>query len=400
MGFYDDFDKQPKQKRRGAMTSWVAVVLVSAVIGSGTTVALVPTLLKSGALQASGTNIALTSNSSSKVSGLTQTTSVNVNDGIVQAVNKVKPAIVGVLNMQKQKSSFGSFGSSSSSSVQEAGTGSGIVIDDQGHVVTNNHVVEGADEVDLALQDGSHVKAQVVGTDPITDLAVVKVDPSKLKGITPATFGDSSSLNIGETAIAIGNPLGMSFAQTVTVGVISATNRDLPVQDEQSGQTLYSQTVLQTDAAINPGNSGGALCNISGQVIGINSAKIASSGVEGIGFAIPINEARPIIQQILDHGKVVRPQLGISGYNLADVPTDFQANVPTKTGILVEQAQGGAAQAGITKGDVIVKVDGQSVEDQASLRKVLFKHQPGDSVKVEFYRGSTLKTANVKLTTN
>ncbi|MGZ4134126.1 MAG: S1C family serine protease, partial [Tumebacillaceae bacterium] len=326
MGFYDDFEAKPK--RKGNLSSWVAVALVSALIGSGTTVALVPTLIKSNVIQTNGTN-SLTPASNTGNSGIKpQNVSVSVNSGVTDAVNAVKPAVVGVLNMQKTKDYFGN----QSKSEQEAGTGSGILFDKQGHIVTNNHVVEGADEVEISIND-KKFKATVVGTDPITDLAVIKVDPKDVADLTPANFGDSDKLNIGEPAIAIGNPLGMKFAQTVTVGVISATNRDMPVQDEQTGQELYSQTVLQTDAAINPGNSGGALVNIKGEVIGINSAKIATSGVEGIGFAIPINEVRPIIQQLMDQGKVIRPALGISGYSLAEVPEYCRPNVPTDTGI-------------------------------------------------------------------
>jgi serine protease Do len=390
MGFYDEFETKPK--RKGNLSSWVAVALVSALIGSGTTVALVPTLIKSNVISTSGgsNSLAPTSNSGNGVKP--QNVSVSVNSGVTDAVNAVKPAVVGVLNMQKTKDFFGN----QSKSEQEAGTGSGILFDKAGHIVTNNHVVEGADEVEVSIND-KKVKATVVGTDPITDLAVIKVDPNEVKDLVPANFGNSDTLNIGEPAIAIGNPLGMKFAQTVTVGVISATNRDMPVQDEQTGQDLYSQTVLQTDAAINPGNSGGALVNIKGEVIGINSAKIATTGVEGIGFAIPINEARPIIQQLMDSGKVIRPALGISGYSLAEVPEYYRPNVPTDTGILVEKTQDGAAKAGLDKGDVIVAIDGKKVEDQVELRKQLFTHKPGDKVKVDYYRGKDKKTVEVTL---
>jgi serine protease Do len=389
MGFYDDFDTKPKRKGNGG--TWIAVALVSALIGSGTTVALVPALIKNNVIDVNGSvsNTAMASTTGSSTNGLApkQMVNVDVQSGIVEAVNKVKPAVVGISNMQQGTDFFGR-----QTQEQEAGTGSGVLFDtSKGYIVTNNHVVEGAKDLEVTLEDGKRVKAELVGTDPLTDLAVVKVDPAEVKSITAAVFGSSENLNIGEPAIAIGNPLGLKFAQTVTTGVISATKREMPTADG-----AFSMSVLQTDAAINPGNSGGALVNIKGEVIGINSAKISQTGIEGIGFAIPMDEAKPIIQQLIEKGKVERPVLGISPVDLADVDQQ-RLDVPVETGVVIAKVSGNAEKAGLERGDVIVKIDEDKVDDQIALRKALYKKQPGDSVKVEYYRGKELKTVEVKL---
>ncbi|MBL0385103.1 trypsin-like peptidase domain-containing protein [Tumebacillus sp. ITR2] len=397
MGYYDDFENnKPAKKSGGNMTSWIAVALVSAVIGSGTTLVMVPKLINANMIQVNGnssiSNQKATTAGSTAIGNATNM-SVNVNTGITEAVNKVKPAIVGVSNMQKQKDFFGR----TKTNEDEVGTGSGVLFDKKGYIITNNHVVDGADDVEVSLPDGKHIKAKVLGSDFYTDLAVLKVDENDVKDITPATLGNSDSLSIGEPAIAIGNPLGAKFAQTVTVGVISALNRELPVTDEQSGQEVYSMNVIQTDAAINPGNSGGALVNINGEVVGINSAKIATSGVEGIGFSIPITEAQPIVQQLIDKGKIDRPVMGITPVNLADLPAKQRPEAPVDTGVVLYQVSDYAKKAGFEQGDVITKIDDTQVDDQIALRKALYKKQPGDKIKVEFYRGKEQKTIEMTL---
>lgn len=395
MGFYDDeYTSQKKNKSGGTLGTWIAVSLVSALIGSGTTIALVPALVKSNVIETNQEAAAVTtttSGGSNKVTG--DVVNVSVQTGITEAVNKVKPAVVGVRNLQETADFFGR-----SSGEQEAGTGSGVLIDAKGYIVTNNHVVEDAKNVEITLSTGKNIKAEIVGMDVLTDLAVLKVNPDDVKDIAPVKLGASEGLNIGEPAIAIGNPLGAKFANTVTVGVISALNRELPLRDG-NGQEYFTLNVLQTDAAINPGNSGGALINISGELVGINSAKIATQGVEGIGFAIPIDEARPIVNQLIEKGKIERPRLGVTPYNLSEISEARRLDIPVDKGVIIGSVEGNAAKAGLQRGDVIVKIDGQAVEDQISLRKVLYKKQPGDTVKVEYYRGKELKTADVQLST-
>lgn len=394
MGYYDDFEGKPKKRSGGNMTSWIAVALVSAVIGSGTTLVMVPKLINANLIESNNSNSNHGSTpAGSNAVGNMSNVNVSVNTGVTDAVNKVKPAIVGVSNMQKQKDLFGR----SQGQESEVGTGSGVLFDKKGYIITNNHVVDGADDVEVSLQDGKHIKAKVLGTDFYTDLAVLKVDENDVKDITPATLGNSDTLKIGEPAIAIGNPLGPAFSQTVTVGVISALNRELPVTDEKSGQEVYSMNVIQTDAAINPGNSGGALVNINGDVVGINSAKIAKSGVEGIGFSIPITDAQPIIQQLIEKGKIERPVMGITPVDLAELSSKQRPDVPVDKGVVLYDVADYAKNAGLQRGDVITKLDGQAVDDQIALRKVLYKKKPGDKIKVEFYRGKDLKTIEMTL---
>ncbi|MBX6395644.1 MAG: trypsin-like peptidase domain-containing protein [Alicyclobacillaceae bacterium] len=393
MGFYDADFEGTKPKRRSPL-SWLAVVVVSALIGSIATMLLIPAMIRSHLLplpvaQSPVSNV-------SAATGDRQTVSYSVDTAIVRAVNKVKPSIVGVVNVAKVADFW------RGQVVQkEQGVGSGVIFDQSGLIVTNNHVVEGANAVEVVLQDGERVKASIVGTDPLTDLAVLRIPADKVKPEMVAAFGDSDALQPGEPAIAIGNPLGLEFRQTVTVGVISATGRTLPITDSQ-GQVVWEQDVIQTDAAINPGNSGGALCNIQGQVVGINSSKItetAQGPVEGLGFAIPINEAKPIIQQLATNGKVIRPILGITAMSLQELPLGERPNVPVDYGVVVGQVSAGAESAGLRPGDVIVQVDNQTVRNVSDLRKVLFTKKPGDTVAVTFYRGSEKHTVNVKLST-
>jgi len=387
MGYYDDFEKVVKEKHQSPL-KWVAVVVVSALVGSASTFAVVPYLVKETGVPVQSAALSFSQTNASKVTNM----NVKVDDGIVQAVNKVKPAVVTVLNYQKASNNLWT-----QAQISEAGSGSGFIIDNQGHIVTNNHVVQGATQVKVSLQTGALVDAKVIGTDPLTDLAIIQIPTNSIKDAGIAPLGNSDNLNIGEPAIAIGNPLG-SFAQTVTVGVISATKRNMPVIDEQSGQAISEEPVVQTDAAINPGNSGGPLVNINGQVVGINSAKISSSGVEGIGFAIPINLAKPIIDQILTTGKASHPALGIGGYDLGQVPDKYHANVPAKQGVWIAKITSNEAKAGgLKEGDVIVAVGNADITSLIDLREQLFKYKAGDTASITVYEGAAKKTLNVKL---
>lgn len=384
MGFYDDdFDSKPK--RRSSPGTWLASVIIAALVGSGATMAVMPTLLKN--------NIIGTQQQSSPTSGkstVSQGVTYNVQSNVTEAVNRVKPAVVTVVNLQKANGFFGP------SQEQEAGKGSGVLIDNQGHIVTNNHVVEGAADLEVVLNE-EHVKAKLIGTDVMTDLAVIQIPKDKLKDIAPVELGSSDSLQIGEPAIAIGNPLG-EFEQTVTVGVISAKKRTLPVRI--GNQVAYEQTVLQTDAAINPGNSGGALINIKGQLIGINSAKIASTGVEGLGFAIPVDEVKPVVEQLIAKGKVVRPGLGITiAGDVKDIPENYRAGLPIDYGVAVKSVSPGgpADKAGLKSGDVIAKIDNNQVKTFLDLRRYLFTKKPGDSVEISYYRNNQESKVTVSL---
>lgn len=300
---------------------------------------------------------------------------------VVPIAKKVSPSIVAIRIKKNVRDFFGF-------TYQSEGTGSGIIIDGEGHIATNNHVVEGSNDLIVVLQDGRELPAKVVGRDAQTDLAVIKVEE---KGLPYAELGDSSTLEVGELAVAIGSPMGIDYAGSVTAGIISGLNRKIYVGDR-------NMTLIQTDAAINPGNSGGALVNSEGKVIGINTIKLVESQVEGMGFAIPINEAKPIIQQLIENKKVSRPYMGITGSTI-DEKTAKQYNVPQ--GVLVREVVpgSGADKAGIVRGDIITKIDDKKIDTIDQLVELIRSHKVGDILKVEIYGElNRYRTAEVKLT--
>ncbi|NLP50392.1 S1C family serine protease [Bacillus sp. RO1] len=331
--------------------------------------------------------------------------SVNVTSGVTEAVDNVAEAVVGVINLQN--ASFWNDTEVETDEEGEAGTGSGVIYkkeNGKAYVVTNYHVIEGATQVELSLIDGTRVPAEVLGEDPLTDLAVLSMADEMVTKV--ADFGNSDSVRTGEPVIAIGNPLGLQFSGSVTQGIISGTDRSIPVDVNRDGTPDWHADVMQTDAAINPGNSGGALINIQGKVIGINSMKIAQSAVEGIGLAIPVNSAIPIINDLEQYGQVKRPYFGVSIGSLSDVssyhwqqtlklPKDVSAGVYI-TGVAPNSP---AANAGLKEYDVIVELDGEQVRDVIELRKHLYNEkQVGDKMEVTFYRGQDQKTTSVDLT--
>ena len=348
---------------------------------------------------------------------------VDVNSDITEAASKVQDAVVSVINLQKQQSQSGLGGFSDifgnrnddqqsqddSGQLEEASEGSGVIYKLEGntaYIVTNNHVVEKQDGLEVLLKDGSKVKATLVGTDSYTDLAVLKVESDKVANIKPATFGDSSSLKVGEPAIALGSPLGSQYANSVTSGIISSLNRQVVNQNDE-GQTV-NINAIQTDAAINPGNSGGPLVNMAGQVVGINSSKIVQTesnvSVEGIGFAIPSNDVVNVINQLEKDGKVIRPALGITMASLSDLSTEQVSEivkVPSSVtrGVVVGSVQSStpADQAGLKKYDVITKIDDTDVSSGVELQSELYKHKVGDTVKITYYRQDKKNTVSVKL---
>lgn len=292
------------------------------------------------------------------------------NTAVVQAVKEVGPAIVGITTRVYDRDMFNRWVEVGQS------VGSGVLFDKKGYIVTNNHVVSGSKEVNVCLSNGKTVQGKVVGTDPSTDLAVVKIDGSD--DLPVASFGDSDALQVGETAIAIGNPLGLEFQGTVTVGVISALNRSLDDIDQRF-------RLIQTDAAINPGNSGGALVTADGKVVGINSAKIAKEGVEGMGFAIPINSAKGIIQQLISSGKVTRAYLGVYAAD-KDIAQRYGYDWDHDGGVLVMKvaSRSPVSLTDIRPGDYILAIDGQSIDTVKGLRDILDTHKPGDRIKVTY----------------
>ncbi|RSJ66379.1 Serine protease Do-like HtrA [Streptococcus oralis subsp. dentisani] len=337
---------------------------------------------------------------------VTQTSYKNEN-ATTQAVNKVKDAVVSVItySANRQNSVFGNDETDTDTDSQQvASEGSGVIYKKNGkdaYLVTNTHVIKGASKVDIRLADGTKVPGEIVGSDTFSDIAVVKISSEKVT--TVAEFGDSSKLNVGETAIAIGSPLGSEYANTVTQGIISSLNRNVSLKS-QDGQAI-STKAIQTDTAINPGNSGGPLINIQGQVIGITSSKIASNGgtsVEGLGFAIPSNDAQNIIKQLESDGKVTRPALGIQMVNLANIGTSDlrKLNIPSSvtSGVVVKSVQSNMPASGhLEKYDVITKVDDKDISSSTDLQSALYNHSIGDTIKITYYRNGKEETTTVKL---
>ena len=345
-------------------------------------------------------------------SGTVTQTSYKNENSTTQAVNKVKDAVVSIItyssSSSRQSSVFNADDTNSDSDNQQiASEGSGVIYkkdDKDAYLVTNTHVINGASKVDIRLADGTKVPGEIVGSDTFSDIAVVKISSEKVT--TVAEFGDSSQLSVGETAIAIGSPLGSEYANTVTQGIISSLNLNVSLKSED-GQAI-STKAIQTDTAINPGNSGGPLVNIQGQVIGITSSKIASNGgtsVEGLGFAIPSNDAQNIIKQLESDGKVTRPALGIQMVNLSNVgASDLRKlNIPSglTSGVVVRSVQNNMPANGhLQKYDVITKVDDKEIASSTDLQHALYNHAIGDTIKVTYYRNGKEETTSIKLDKN
>ena len=344
-------------------------------------------------------------NSGTTTTTTVRKTAVKNENSTTQAVDKVKDAVVSVItySSNSQNSLLGS-DETDTNSEQVYSEGSGVIYKKEGdtaYLVTNTHVINGAKKVDIRLADGTKVPGEIVGSDTYSDIAVVKIAADKVT--TVAEFGDSSQLTVGETAIAIGSPLGSEYANTVTQGIVSSLNRNVSLKSED-GQAI-STNAIQTDTAINPGNSGGPLINIQGQVIGITSSKIASNGgtsVEGLGFAIPANDVINIIKQLEKDGKVTRPALGIHMVNLSNLnTTDLQKlKLPgnVTSGVAVRSVQKNMPANGhLQQYDVITKIDDKAISSTTELQSALYSHSIGDSMTVTYYRDGKEETTTIKL---
>lgn len=326
--------------------------------------------------------------------------SIDISNEITEVVDDVADAVVGITNIQTVQDFW-----SSTTSTQEAGSGSGVIYKkdgDKAYIVTNHHVVENSEQLEVSFDDGTKVEGKLIGSDLWTDLAVVEIDAEHVD--TVAEFGDSDVLKRGETVMAIGNPLGLGFAGSVTVGVISGKDRSIPMDLNKDGNVDWQADVLQTDAAINPGNSGGALINMGGQLIGINSMKISEETVEGIGLAIPINIALPIIEHLEETGQVNRPTMGVSLIDLRQIPIQQQQQTlklpeDVTEGVVVTDVlpNSPAVDAGMEKYDTIVQLDEEKVTDMVTLRKYLYNEKEiGDPLKITVYRDG--KKVDIEMT--
>lgn len=352
--------------------------------------------------------------------GTTKTSNikVDVSSQTTKAFKSVKNAVVSVEAYSSSSASDSLeaiFGNSSKGETTSTSEGSGVIYKKSGNtafIVTNNHVVSGSNKIEIILASGKKVSATEVGHDAVSDLAVLKINAKDVTQV--ASFGDSDNIQVGETALAIGSPLGSQYATSLTEGIISAKKRTIDVTDS-SGNATGQATVIQTDAAINPGNSGGPLINLAGQVIGINSMKLSSTGtssygsdstsVEGMGFAIPSNEVVKIINQLVKNGKVSRPALGVAVVDLSNISSSDQSStlkLPSSVteGVVIASVESDSPlkNTDIKKYDVITKVNGKKISDVVTLKEELYKHKIGDTVSIEYYHEGSKKTTNVKLT--
>ncbi len=362
LNIYKEKEKR-KKTFRGSFLSYIALALVASIIGGFIASYIGPELIDRVA-----------QNPKSK-EYLSQTVNINPNDDINTVSAVVKKAIgsvVGITTLETQEFIFGPR--------DVEGLGSGVIVDSDGYILTNSHVVANgnAKEITVLLDNGDKISGNVLWSDPLLDLAIVKVDITNLPA---ATLGDSDKLEVGELAVAIGNPLGLEFQRSVTSGIISGLNRSV-----QLDANNIIEDLIQTDASINPGNSGGPLLNSKGEVIGINTAKIKSA--EGLGFSIPINTTKAIIDEVIDKGSYKAVQLGIEGMEIKDFQNLNRVDMGLEKGIIVLGIQEGspAEKAKIEKFDLITKIDDIEIESMEGLKTLLYNYREGDQVTLEILR--------------
>ncbi|WP_436951936.1 S1C family serine protease [Staphylococcus shinii] len=384
-------NKRIRQKPKFPWFRTVIVALVAGIIGA-LIVLGVGKLMETTVLNDNGSSVNEASNTGN--GGNTLDGKSDKYDSVNQMINDVSPSIVGVINMQKAQN-LDDLLKGKSSKAQEAGVGSGVIYqknNGSAYIVTNNHVIDGASEIKVQLHNSKQVDAKLIGKDALTDMAVLKINETK--GTKAINFANSSKVKTGDSVFAMGNPLGLEFANSVTSGIISASERTI---DTQTSAGANKVNVLQTDAAINPGNSGGALVDINGNLVGINSMKIANEQVEGIGFAIPSNEVKVTIKELVENGKIDRPSIGIGLLNVSEIPDQYkdQLNTSRKDGAYVAKVDG---DSGLKEGDIITAIDDKKVKEDTDIRSYLYKNKkPGDSVKLTVERKGKQQTIDVKL---
>lgn len=388
MGYYDDHVQKSEDRDR---KRWVMPAVVGIILGAVLVLLALPALVESNLLPYDLTKkdpeSHFTQSDENDEPGEAEVINVDISTQVTEVVQEIQDTVVGVNNIRSQDFWI--------QQPTQAGTGSGVVYkkeDGNAYIVTNHHVIAGADRVEVVLADETKVDAEIIGSDDYTDLAVLRIDGENVDHVIE--MGSSENVKVGEPVLAIGNPLGLQFAGSVTQGIISGVERIVPQDIDRDGQAEWHMEVLQTDAAINPGNSGGALVNMKGQLIGINSMKIAQSAVEGIGFSIPIDMVKEIIKDLEEDGTVTRPYMGVSLGSLSQVPKyhwAYSLKLPESVegGVILDEVAPAspASAAGLQRFDVIVQMDDQEILDIADLLNYLYKEKdPGEEVSITYYR--------------
>jgi serine protease Do len=372
----DGYYRRDYPRRSGAFKAFV-FALIGAVVGSLLTAYYMPVIMEKNIIQPPG--------GQSQIIIEPKGEDISIVPAVAQ---KATPAVVGVTTITIQRDLF--FGIPR----RGQGVGSGFVVHSDGYILTNDHVVNSgrAEKITVLFNDGTEKDAKILWNNSTLDMAVLKVDA---KNLPVMDLGDSDKLTVGEIAIAIGNPLGLDFQRSVTSGIISGLHRSI-----QMSETEVMEDLIQTDASINPGNSGGPLLNSRGEVIGINTAKISSSVAEGLGFAIPINQAKPILEQIIEEGKFTMVYLGIRGaIDVQAVRRQHGVELAAEEGVYVFEVVKGtpAGKAGLAAGDIITELNGKKIKGMSQLTRELYKYRPGDTITVTFYRGKNKNTVDVTL---
>jgi serine protease Do len=371
----DGYYRRDYPRRSGAFKAFL-FALIGAVVGSFLTAYYMPVIMGNDIIQPPG--------GQSPIIIEPKGEDISIVSAVAQ---KATPTVVGVTTVTIQRDMF--FGIPR----RGEGVGSGFIVHPDGYILTNDHVVNSgqAEEITVLFNDGTEKDAKVLWNNSSLDMAILKVDG---KNLPVADLGDSDALTVGEIAIAIGNPLGLDFQRSVTSGIISGLHRSI-----QLSQAEVMEDLIQTDASINPGNSGGPLLNSRGEVIGMNTAKISSSVAEGLGFAIPINQAKPIVEQIIEEGKFTMVYLGVRGIDVQAVRRQHGVKLAVEEGFYVFEAGENTpvGKAGLRAGDIITALNDKKIKGMSQLTRELYKYRPGDTIKVTYYRGKTQNTVDVKL---
>lgn len=392
-----DTTVSPQQRKKGSKKTSLLAYVLSGIAGGVISATLIVVLLVTNVIPISEQSENKREEVSASESATQVSTDLISDNEPTTNIENVTKAVVGVSNLQQRDVWSNS---------AQAGAGTGVIYkkeNGKAYIVTNHHVVSNAEEVRIDLSEDKQATATILGTDPLTDLAVLQIDDDGVEAV--ASFSSSKDLEVGETVIAIGNPLGSEFAGSVTKGIISGLERSIEVDTNGDRRPDWITEVIQTDAAINPGNSGGALVNSDGKVIGINSMKIATQEVEGIGFAIPSDTTLPVIEQLETDGEVARPLIGISTAAVHQVPLQYQHNIKLPDGVeggmVIADVQAGspAAKAGLQQFDVITKINGEEVNSILDLRVYMYKEtEVGDTLTIEYVRNGELESSELTLT--